>query len=315
MSSTPDIQPPSVAGQHQPDPGGRRGRPKPVGVRLALFGMALVAVSLIGAVAGTAIGPDVVIVAEAPPPIGEGVVTAAEGYRLVLLRDVLDPAAPQVQFAIEDQDGRRVQRFTPVHERLLHLIVVSRDLTSFHHVHPKLDRKGQWTIDLPTLAAGSYRAIADFQVEDGARLALGSDLVVPGDQRIGHLPEPTNVSKVDGYDVELHTIERRGGEVEATLTVRRDGRPVTDLQPYLGANGHLIALRTGDLAYSHVHPTDDGPGKRPVAPTDGSVHFDATLTSAGRYALFFDFRHGGVVHTASFTFDQGAVVGAAEMEH
>ena len=39
-----------------------------------------------------------------------------------------------------------------------------------------------------------------------------------------------------------------------TLTVTKDGQPVTDLQPYLGAYGHLVALRAGDLAYLHVHP-------------------------------------------------------------
>jgi hypothetical protein len=280
-----------------------------------VFGLALTGVLGVGAAAGSTIGPNVVIVAEAPPPIGEGVVAAAEGYRLTVLDNVLDPEAPRVRFVIEDQQGGRVRRFTPVHERLLHLIVVSRDLTSFHHVHPALDPSGQWSIDLPRLAAGSYRAIADFQVEDGPRLALGSDLIVPGETHIGHLPEPTIVSHVDGYEVELQTNALRGGEVEATLTVRRGGRPVTDLQPYLGANGHLIAIRTGDLAYSHVHPTDDKPGTRPVAPTDGSVHFNATLTSAGRYGLFFDFRHEGRVHTASFTFDQGAVVGTPNMEH
>ncbi len=45
------------------------------------------------------------------------------------------------------------------------------------------------------------------------------------------------------------------------------------------------------------------------------MRFNAELPSAGRYGLFFDFKHDGVVHTASFTFDQGAVTGAAEMEH
>jgi hypothetical protein len=283
--------------------------------RFGMFGLLLATALGVGAAAGATIGPNVVIAAETPAPIGEGVVATAEGYRLTLLGNVLDPDAPEVRFVIEDQQGRRVDRFTPVHERLLHLIVVSRDLTSFHHVHPALDPSGIWTIDLPPLAAGSYRAIADFQVEDGPRLALGSDLIVPGETRIDHLPEPTLVSQVDGYQVELHTIERRGGEVEVTLTVGRDGRPVTDLQPYLGANGHLIAIRTTDLAYSHVHPTDDARGAPPVAPADGSVRFTAALTSAGRYGLFFDFQHEGRVHTASFTFDQGAVVGTSVMKH
>ena len=93
--------------------------------------------------------------------------------------------------------------------------------------------------------------------------------------------------------------------------MRRDGQVVDDLEPYLGAGGHLVAMRAGDLAYSHVHPVDDDHG----ASEPGVVRFNAELPSAGRYGLFFDFKHDGVVHTASFTFDQGAVTGATEMEH
>lgn len=81
---------------------------------------------------------------------------------------------------------------------------------------------------------------------------------------------------------------------------------VTDLQPYLGAFGHLVAMRSGDLAYAHVHPDDY---------VDGVVDFDAELTSEGRYGLFFDFKHGDTVHTATFTFDQGLVTDAPSMGH
>ena len=111
----------------------------------------------------------------------------------------------------------------------------------------------------------------------------------------------------DGYDVKLTAEGSNAGEVTAALTVRRNGAVVTDLEPYLGASGHLVAIRRGDLAYAHVHPVEDGRS----AP--GVVTFDAALTSAGRYGLFFDFKHNGTVHTASFTFDQGPVTGTPDM--
>ena len=71
---------------------------------------------------------------------------------------------------------------------------------------------------------------------------------------------------------------------------------VTDLQPYLGALGHLVAIRDGDLAYLHVHPlgATDGPG----GPT---VRFGVDIPTAGTYGLFFDFSHGDVVRTAAVT--------------
>jgi len=107
--------------------------------------------------------------------------------------------------------------------------------------------------------------------------------------------------------VHLATERSDDGELIAQLTVFRDGAPVDDLEPYLGASGHLVAMRSGDLAYAHVHPVDDDH----AAP--GVVTFNAELTSAGRYGLFFDFKHRGTVHTASFTFDQGPVSGTPDM--
>ena len=82
------------------------------------------------------------------------------------------------------------------------------------------------------------------------------------------------------------------------LSVAKDGRPVTDLQPYLGAYGHLVALRGGDLAYLHVHP-DGEPGDGKTSPGP-DVEFGAEVPSVGSYHLYLDFKHDGVVRTAEF---------------
>jgi hypothetical protein len=94
-----------------------------------------------------------------------------------------------------------------------------------------------------------------------------------------------------------------------TLTVNRDGVPVTDLQPYLAAYGHLVALREGDLAYLHVHP-DGSPGDG-VTPAGPQIEFVAEVPTAGGYRLFLDFQHGGVVRTAEFTVPTFATGAAA----
>jgi hypothetical protein len=90
-----------------------------------------------------------------------------------------------------------------------------------------------------------------------------------------------------------------GADARLTLSVERDGEPVTDLQPYLGAYGHLVALRAGDLAYLHVHP-DGSPGDGTTQPGPDVV-FYAAVPSAGTYHLYLDFKHHGVVRTAAFT--------------
>jgi hypothetical protein len=127
---------------------------------------------------------------------------------------------------------------------------------------------------------------------------LGTDLLVPGD----FVPEPLGpdelVAHVDGYDVTLTGDLTAGDETVLTASVARDGRPVADLQPYLGAYGHLVALRDGDLGYLHVHPDEEtGPGPE--------IAFHTEFPSAGRYRLFLDFRHGDAVHTAAFTVTVG----------
>jgi hypothetical protein len=277
------------------------------GTRIAAFAAVLAAALGVGAGVGAAIGPaPTPRPAMEPAPIGEGVVSTAAGYRLVPITRSLPTSGGMYRFVVDAPDGTPVHAFQELHERMLHLIVVNRELTVYHHVHPALAPDGTWSIPLPALPAGSYRAIADFHVTDGPRLALGADLAVPGDYRSTEIPAPATVAAIDGYRVVISTHGRSGGELTVALTVRKGGRLVTDLQPYLGASGHLVAVRAADLAYAHVHPL----GYR-----GGTVRFDATLAAQGRYRLFFDFKHAGVVRTARFTFDQGVVTGARQMEH
>jgi hypothetical protein len=107
------------------------------------------------------------------------------------------------------------------------------------------------------------------------------------------------LTSVDGYDVMLSGAPLAGAEAELRLTVRRDGRPVTDLEPYPSAFGHLVGVRSGDLADLHVDPVDDEPaaGDRGGPEVAFSVHVPAP----GTYRLLFDFAVGGTEHTAAFT--------------
>jgi hypothetical protein len=197
-----------------------------------------------------------------------------------------------------------VTRYTTAHGKDLHLIAVRRDLTDFQHVHPQLDASGTWKVPLNLSDPGVYRVFADFTPADrGDNLTLGADLSVPGDYAPLPLPATTRTAEVDGYTVTLDGNLEPGKEVELTLSVTRHGAPVTDLQPYLQAYGHLVALRDRDLAYLHVHPAgspDDGKTR----PGPG-ITFYATVPSAGDYRLFLDFRHDNEVRTAGFTVTAG----------
>ena len=227
-----------------------------------------------------------------------GLASSRGGYTFAPVSTTVHPGPGTFSFRVTGPDGKPVTRFDVEHEKRMHLIVVRRDTAGFQHVHPEMSADGTWTVPLTLDQAGSYRAFADFAPTGGEATTLGVDLAVPGDFRPAEYA-PSRVAHVDGYEVRLDGDLAPGKTAEVTLTVSLDGKPVTDLQPYLGAYGHLVALRGGDLAYLHVHPDGEpGDGKTEPGP---AVTFYAEVPSAGAYRLFLDFRHGDVVRTAEFT--------------
>ncbi|MEX5712161.1 hypothetical protein AB1484_28730 [Parafrankia sp. FMc6] len=204
-------------------------------------------------------------------------------------------------FRITGPDGDAVTAFDVEHDKRMHLIVVRRDGSAFQHLHPTMAPDGTWSVPLRVRTAGSYRAFADFTPTGATATTLGVDLTAPGRfEPITH--PPTRSASVDGYEVTLAGDLVGGQASPLTLTVHKDGQPVTDLEPYLGAYGHLVALREGDLAYLHVHPDGEDTSAGPDIP------FVADVPTQGSYRLFLDFRHDGVVRTAEFTVPTGPAV-------
>jgi hypothetical protein len=220
-----------------------------------------------------------------------GLAVAQDGYRLdAPVTTVTGEEPTTFRFRVVDDTGTAVTRFDVEHEKRLHLVVVGRNLVDYAHVHPTLAEDGTWSVDLPALPAGSYRAFADFTPTGDDALTLGVDLTLTGALPANDLPAPSDRSEVEGYQVALEGTAQPG-ESELAFTVSRGGEHVrTD--PYLGAAGHLVAIRDGDLAYLHVHPIE-GEGDE--------VRFGADFPAPGTYRLFLDFAHGGAVHTAAFT--------------
>jgi hypothetical protein len=228
--------------------------------------------------------------AEAPDPV-RGLAIADNGLQLELADPELEQGrAEPLRFRIVDARGAAVRDFDIEHEKRMHLIVARRDLTGFQHLHPTMDENGTWSTPLRLDEAGSYRVFADF-VRDGEATTLAGDLRVDGAADLRPLPAPAPTAITgDGYEVRLDPGDARPGqESELRFTVTKDGAPVKT-EPYLGAGGHLVALRDGDLAFLHVHPTDHD-----------SVEFAAAFPTAGRYRLFLQFQHDGRVQTAAFT--------------
>jgi hypothetical protein len=294
--------------------------------KLATFGVALVAIVGAGAAVGAGVGPfdtssddshtgshstttmplsgDMggMDMGGSELPAG-GLLVAQDGYRFQTdIRTITAGTGSQFTFQITGPAGRAVTRYDTLHDKKLHLVLVSGDLATYLHVHPTMADDGTWSVQLPALGAGPYRVFADFQPAGASQLTLGIDVTVPGDYQ----PTPLQLSKstsVDGYDVEL-TGDPADGQV--TVTVRQNGQVITT-EPYLAAAGHLVAIRDGDLAYLHVHPIDEVPA--------GPVRFGISVPSAGTYGLYFDFQVGGVVRTAHFAVSTEAPAGIDHGDH
>jgi hypothetical protein len=190
---------------------------------------------------------------------------------------------------IEDS-GETVRDFDVEHTKRMHVIVARRDLDGFQHLHPEQAEDGSWSLPLKLAAPGSYRLFADFSHDD-EKTTLATDLRVDGAADLEPLPEPAALARSqDGYEVRLDAGHaERGEETDLRFTITKDGQTVQP-EEYLGAGGHLVALREGDLAFLHVHPTDDR-----------AAAFAATFPTAGRYRLFLQFQHDDRVQTVAYT--------------
>ncbi len=229
-----------------------------------------------------------------------GLLVSEAGYTMVAGSTLFAAGGATVfSFTVTGPDGAPLMRYDQTHEKDLHLIVVRRDLAGFQHVHPILADDGTWTVPLDLTAAGTYRVFADFAPAGLDRtFTLGTDIEVAGDFIPVPLPGPAATSSLDGYDVTIDGAAVAGAESELTFTVSRDGQELIDLEPYLGAFGHLVSLRVGDLAYLHTHPIEQAEAGSSGGP---AVEFGTEFPTAGTYRLFLDFQHDGAVHTAEFT--------------
>lgn len=214
------------------------------------------------------------------------------------------------RFSIVDERGETKKEFATVHEKIMHVIIVRQDVQEFQHVHPTFDEKtGLFTLaDLMLPSPGPYRIFADFT-------PLGTQLDPPGmplgvtifeDVTVGDLtlytPQPLTggprTKTFQGYMVELRAAPTPVlSETPTTVSfdITKDGQPVTNLEPYLGALGHAVVLREGDLEFLHTHPVDEH-----MVNQTGTVNFAVTFPTAGTYKIFSQFQHEGDILTTDF---------------
>ena len=198
------------------------------------------------------------------------------------------------------------------HEKKIHLIVVSKDLAWFDHVHPEYQADGSYQIKLLDKAAKftDGRGKNEMMFEQGGDYVLFADYMPTGASgqleripvTVGGTPyQARNFSKeklsstVDGYTV---TLRPNGGKfltnnqlhIEGTVMQGGKAVPAESFENYLGAKAHVVVIHTDTEEYLHVHP-DVAAGK---------LDLHATFEEPGMYRCWLQFQTGGKVHTADF---------------
>ncbi len=215
----------------------------------------------------------------------------------------------QYSFSMVDDQGKTLKNFEITHTKPMHVIVVRKDLANFQHLHPEFDStSGMFTLnDLKLPTDGIYTVFADFAPQGGQIDSSGIPLpvILSEDITVGntnnYTPQSIGASELnktfDGYKVGLTTDQTLVSGKEAILTfdIKQNGKPVTDLQEYLGDLGHNVILREGNLDFIHAHPMEDISVQQ-----NGKVSFMVTFPEAGKYKVFTQFQRSGKVFTTDF---------------
>ncbi|MDQ0199990.1 hypothetical protein [Neobacillus ginsengisoli] len=200
---------------------------------------------------------------------------------------------------VNNKDGQSINDFDVQHEKLMHLIVVSQNLSYFNHIHPDYKGKGLFTVTPNFPSGGEYKLYADF-VPKGASKTVKSDVVTVAGNNVKTIPltEDKELTKVvDGKEVTLKFDHLMNGmDLTMTFTIKdaKTKQPITNLQPYLGAVGHVVAISADTETYLHIHPIDE-------KATGPDAKFMTSFPKSGLYKIWGQFQQDGKVFTVPFT--------------
>jgi uncharacterized membrane protein len=197
-------------------------------------------------------------------------------------------------------DGHVLKDLEVVHTKKLHLIVVAEDLSSFDHVHPQPQPDGALILDYTFPRPGRYLLFADLTPRGDRnqvfRLPVSVAGTPPPPSPLIETPVPAQV--VGDYRIALRTTPdppQAGEETALAFTLSENGKPVTDLEPFLGAGGHCVILSQDTRGYLHAHPTQMGELR--FGPT---LTFHTLFPRRGLYKVWAQFRHHQQPLTVSF---------------
>ncbi|WP_249310550.1 hypothetical protein [Bacillus sp. FJAT-49736] len=204
-----------------------------------------------------------------------------------------------ISIVIKDKKGKIIPKFDRVHEKLMHMIIVSKDLSYFTHIHPEYKGNGKFDITTSLPAGGDYNIITEFTPTGSEDNGVQRHWIhVEGNPPAPVVMEPDkHMTKViDGKKVTLefdHIMAGMDLDMKFTIRDANTNKPITDLEPYMGAMGHAVAISKDLKEYLHIHPMT-------TKKTGSSVKFMIYFPKKGVYKIWGQFQQDGKVFIAPF---------------
>ena len=213
-------------------------------------------------------------------------------------------------FTIKNPKSETVESLQVVHEKLIHLLIVSEDLAEFYHEHPEQQADNSFKVPFTFKNGGKYKLYADFTPNGGKQTVQNFDVTVTGNPRRPYVLEADE--KFEKTVDDLFVAMKPSGNLLAgkTLTLNfnvldpKTKKPVTDLQKYLGELAHFVVISQDLKEFVHAHPmSPDSAHSHDETATEATVSAHLSFPKAGLYKIFAQFQRNGKVITVPFVVD------------
>lgn len=281
-----------------------------------------------------------------PPPVARPPLVGVEEDRFARLADapqtipaagfkgqIIPPTTPlplgsPVSLFMRVQDastGLPLQNLEVVHEKPMHMFIVSQDLSEFQHVHPQLVSPGLLEIPATFKKAGPYSFFAQFKPAQQPEQTVTSSFKVPG------LPMPVQPLRLDmtlpktcfdpdrtgalqAYTYQVSQLPTKIGQpVQFKVHIMKNGLPVEKVEPFLGAAGHAVLVSANHQSFIHAHAMDGpmpgmahSPAQAPMDMSDDPstlvFESDEKIQRPGVYKAWVQTQIDGRVKTVDWTF-------------
>jgi hypothetical protein len=253
---------------------------------------------------------------------GQPVAKSHRGYDVQVTSDtsnIRPGQATKINYKIVNDKKEVVKDFTVAHEKLMHFILVRKDLQNFQHLHPDFNQQtGEFSVNVTFPTDGPYRLFPDFTPtpENPQKLPVTVSVDVNVGDQTKYKPLSPIVDTATSKTSEGLTIDyffgstpRAGAQLDYGLTISDPNIDAqVQLESYLGAMGHGVIIKESTLDFIHTHAEGMMMEGMDMSSAEHAGHvgepdtidFSTTFPEPGTYKIFTQFQHKGKVFTTDY---------------